>query len=441
MLRLLLGSWGDKKHLGWAPTPPRCPCCSRAPREPCRGGSVAVTARWARPPAKRINPGGRGVQGPSLPLSHTPPLSFSHISTCPQLGKRRSFHCLALKKTSVTTKPRSSAGGGTKRCRISLGSPQVLPPSSSLWRGADPGAPRSLPGALCAHSPANYRGQLIQGALTRTRGLPTPLRFLSPGCFGERAGCCWQPLGHILQKSCRTRAPWGCRRCQGHHPMLSSLLLDSAQCHWPHGTARALLDTRSHFPFSSHHWSRSRVPSRCAHPAASQEMLQDPDPSPCPPPAPNPPQSLQTPPPAPSHGQILLPPWGPAPERRRQEPGVVRRGTREKKGARKQLRGVLSCTLNPSAEQLWPPVAPVSSEFRRQSCGSQAGAAAKIPGCPAAALVSAAFPGAEPVPLSHLEMFVLTDSLGRLCPGQGLARNDWGGGKSSPRPPAALCGQ
>lgn len=63
----------------------------------------------------------------------------------------------------------------------------------------------------------------------------------------------------------------------------------------------------------------------------------------------------------------------------RQEPGVVKRGTREKKGAQKQLRGVLSCTLSPSAEQLWPPVAPVSSEFRRQSCGSRAGAAAKIP--------------------------------------------------------------
>lgn len=229
---------------------------------------MAVTARWARPPAKRINPGGRGVQGPSLPLSHTPPLSFSHISTCPQLGKRQSFHCLALKKTSVTTKPRSSAGGGTKRRQISLGSPQVLPPSPSLWRGADPGAPRSLPGALCAHSPANYRGQLIQGALTRTRGLPALLWFLSPGCFGERAGCCWQPLGHILQESCGIGAPWGCRRCQGHHPMLSSLLLGSAQCHWPHGTARGLLDTRSHFPFSPCHRSCSRVPSRCAWPQA-----------------------------------------------------------------------------------------------------------------------------------------------------------------------------
>lgn len=36
-------------------------------------------------------------------------------------------------------------------------------------------------------------------------------------------------------------------------------------------------------------------------------------------------------PPAPSRGQILLPPWGPAPEHRRQELGVVRRGTREKR--------------------------------------------------------------------------------------------------------------
>lgn len=42
---------------------------------------------------------------------------------------------------------------------------------------------------------------------------------------------------------------------------------------------------------------------------------------------------------------------------------------------------------------------------------------------------SATFPGAEPVSLSHLEMFVLRGSSRRLCPGQGLARSSQGGGQ------------
>lgn len=41
-------------------------------------------------------------------------------------------------------------------------------------------------------------------------------------------------------------------------------------------------------------------------------------------------------------------------------------------------------------------------------------------------LISTTFPGAEPIPLAHLEMFVLRGSSRRLCLGQGLARSSQG---------------
>lgn len=44
-------------------------------------------------------------------------------------------------------------------------------------------------------------------------------------------------------------------------------------------------------------------------------------------------------------------------------------------------------------------------------------------------LVSVTFPGAEPIPLAHLEMFVLRGSSRHLHPGQGLAGSSQGGGQ------------
>lgn len=44
-------------------------------------------------------------------------------------------------------------------------------------------------------------------------------------------------------------------------------------------------------------------------------------------------------------------------------------------------------------------------------------------------LVSVTFPGAEPVPLAHLEMFVLRGFSRHLHPGQGLAGSSQGEGQ------------
>lgn len=83
---------------------------------------------------------------------------------------------------------------------------------------------------------------------------------------------------------------------------------------------------------------------------------------------------------------------------------------------------------------------PKAAHYRERSCGlqpqcqpsSQSRAAhhrqkvqpksAEQPG-----LISATFPQAEPVPLAHLEMFVLEGSSRRLCPGRGLTRSSQGG--------------
>lgn len=115
--------------------------------------------------------------------------------------------------------------------------------------------------------------------------------------------------------------------------------------------------------------------------------------------------------------------------------GAVKNKVGEK-WSRRRLREGLCCTPTPlAAERSCGPRPRCQPSSRSKAADHRQKLQPKSAEQPS--LVSATFPGAEPVPLAHLEMFVLRGSSRRLCPGRGLARSSRGG-RQRPRCPPAV---
>lgn len=109
------------------------------------------------------------------------------------------------------------------------------------------------------------------------------------------------------------------------------------------------------------------------------------------------------------------------------EMGPTKNGMKLKRSQRWQCEGVC-CPLSPVAAEcsrgLWPQCQPSSQSEAPDHRQQLQPKSAEQPG-----LVSATFLGAEPIPLAHLEMFVLRGSSRSLHPGQGSAGSSREGGQ------------